>query len=83
EWAVKRDYHSQSGPAALAEFIHHRMQLLQTLDGLSTEDWGLHGRHAIFGPTTLRELACFSAAHDRAHIQQAFQILKTFTLPSS
>lgn len=48
------------------------IQWIQTLDG---EDWSRPARHSIFGPTTLLEMAHFTAQHDRLHLNQLCQTL--------
>jgi hypothetical protein len=39
-------------------------------------EWSRPARHAIFGPTTLQELAGFMAGHDRAHVQQVWKTIR-------
>ncbi len=72
-WASERKYCQQDGILALREFTAVRMNLLQLLSSLTPEQWQLPARHAIFGPTTLRELVSFMTTHDRSHIQQIRQ----------
>lgn len=74
-WAEERGYAAQDGPAALQKFISARLQTLGLLDGLQAEPLPRTARHAIFGPTTLQELAGFMAEHDRLHIRQIHQTL--------
>ncbi len=76
EWSETRAYCSEDGPRALQGFISSRIELIQKLESLSPEEWESPARHAIFGPTTLKELMSFIAQHDRTHIQQALQTLK-------
>jgi hypothetical protein len=73
-WAEERQYNRQDGPAALQAFLQTRAELMALLDGLSAEDWQRPARHAIFGPTDLRELTTFLAGHDRLHVRKAFSI---------
>lgn len=75
-WSAEREYCGEDGPAALRGFMESRAVLLDQLAQLSPEDWDRPARHAIFGPTTLRELLAFSAAHDRSHIAQALATLR-------
>ncbi len=70
-WAAERDYRSQDGPAAFDAFIAARKQTLALLASLSDEDWQRPAQHAMLGPTTLQELASFSARHDQMHVRQA------------
>ncbi len=70
-WAKERDYYHQDGRKALKEFISARDSLIRELETLTGADWERQVRHAIFGPTTLRELVSFTTTHDRTHIQQA------------
>lgn len=73
-WSQQRNYISQDGPQALQDFLQGRRRLLDLLEGDSVP-WSRRARHAIFGPTTLRELADFMAQHDRTHIRQIWQLL--------
>lgn len=74
-WAVQRDYQNQDGPTALSDFINTRCQTLELLDRLEPEQWELPCRHAIFGPTHLKEIVQFSAAHERLHGRQVYETL--------
>jgi hypothetical protein len=78
-WADSRQYARQDGQRALWDFVDHRLSLLSLLDGLSPRSWERPARHAIFGPTYLRELAGIAASHDRLHTQQIHQLLTSFT----
>jgi FMN phosphatase YigB (HAD superfamily) len=71
-WAVERNYQDQDGHAALQHFLAARTQLITKLAELPDPDWRRPARHAIFGPTNLKELVNFIATHDRSHIQQCF-----------
>ena len=75
-WAAERNYAKQDGAQALSEFLAVRMETLALLDELSTTDWQLPARHAIFGPTDLNELASFMARHDRLHILQVYETIE-------
>lgn len=75
-WANERNYREQDGPDALQGFLEARTQLISQLEHLPEEDWQRPARHAIFGPTTLRELVGFIATHDRSHIQQCFDAIR-------
>jgi uncharacterized damage-inducible protein DinB len=82
-WANEREYLHQDGPAALQEFIAARMRLVQILETLSEADWQREARHAIFGPTTLRELVSFIVTHDRSHIQQGISAARILGVGAS
>jgi FMN phosphatase YigB (HAD superfamily) len=69
-WAAERDYRSQSGPAAMAAYADARMATIALLDSMTPDQWQRPARHAVFGPTSLRELVSFTNEHDRLHIQQ-------------
>lgn len=56
-------------------FAEARQQTMKWLLALKTEDWQRPARHSIFGPTTLLEMAHFTAQHDRLHINQLCQTL--------
>jgi FMN phosphatase YigB (HAD superfamily) len=74
-WADERQYCLQDGLQALADFTHARIDLLQLLENLPPEGWERRARHAIFGPTHLRELLNIIAGHDILHVQQVYQVL--------
>ena len=74
-WAVERDYKSQDIAGALQDFTSTRMQIVDSLRGL-TDEWGRKARHAIFGPTDLRELVKFMIEHDRLHIRQIYSTIE-------
>ncbi len=73
-WAAERQYTKQDGPRALVDFLAARKETLELLSGLQAE-WSRRTRHAIFGPTTLKELVGFMADHDRLHVQQSWKTL--------
>ena len=73
-WVKERHCAEQDGPQALSDFISARKEVLGLLAGLDGE-WSRPARHAIFGPSTLRELVGFIVGHDRAHIQQVWKSL--------
>lgn len=73
QWAVERQYYCQNGHQALRDFIGTRLELLYILDNLKPEDWLRSARHAIFGPTHIKELVNIIASHDRLHIRQAME----------
>ena len=74
-WVEERDCIEQDGHQALVDFIAVRKETLALLDGLQAE-WSRTARHAIFGPTTLLELAGFVANHDRMHVQQIWKTIQ-------
>jgi HAD superfamily hydrolase (TIGR01549 family) len=69
-WAEEREYICQDGRLALEAFTRNRLQMLELLDSLSQDDWQRRARHAIFGPTQLKELVSINAGHDRLHVRQ-------------
>jgi FMN phosphatase YigB (HAD superfamily) len=73
-WVSERQYARQDGRQALREFTSARKQALSLLDPLKDE-WLRPARHAIFGPTTLKEQTGILAGHDRAHIQQVWKTI--------
>lgn len=75
-WATERQYKSQDGKAALKEFTTYRLEILSILEQLSAGDWDRPARHAIFGPTQLRELVSIEAGHDRLHLRQVTNTLQ-------
>lgn len=76
-WAEERTYIKQDGSKALSQFITQRINLLEKLDALQTEDWQRTVRHAIFGPTPLVELVGIMAGHDRLHLRQVQEIINS------
>jgi FMN phosphatase YigB (HAD superfamily) len=74
-WVKDRGSAKEDRKQALAEFMSARKQTLGLLEGLHAE-WSRPARHAIFGPTTLQELAGFMAGHDRAHVQQVWKTIR-------
>jgi hypothetical protein len=73
-WVKERKCAEQDGRQALVEFTAARKEVLALLEGL-TDEWSRPARHAIFGPTSLQELAGFAATHDRNHVQQVWKTL--------
>jgi HAD superfamily hydrolase (TIGR01662 family) len=56
-------------------FTKERENTLRFLRELAPDDWNRPGRHSIFGPTTLLEMAHFTAQHDRLHLNQLCQTM--------
>jgi FMN phosphatase YigB (HAD superfamily) len=75
-WAIERDYHAQSGPAALAEFAAARKEAVRFLRAQPNETWQRTARHAIFGPTLLAEIVSWVLDHDGIHLDQIRQTKK-------
>jgi FMN phosphatase YigB (HAD superfamily) len=57
------------------EFAAERQRTVDFLAALPAETWDRPARHSIFGPTTLLEMANFTATHDRLHLQQICQTI--------
>jgi FMN phosphatase YigB (HAD superfamily) len=74
-WADTRQYCLQDGLLALGDFTRARLELLHLLENLPLEGWNLQARHAIFGPTNLRELVNIIAGHDILHVQQVYKAI--------
>lgn len=74
-WAEVRQYCIQDGIQALSDFTQARIHVLNLLEDLSPDSWDRPARHAIFGPTTLRELVNIIAGHDILHVQQVYKAL--------
>ncbi len=79
-WTEERGYRLEDGPSALRGFLAARKRLIDNLEGLEAMDWERVARHAIFGPTKLREMIGFTATHDRNHIQQIFETARTLRI---
>ncbi len=69
-WAIERDYQSQSGPAALQDFIAARKEAAAYLRLQPNSIWSRTARHAIFGPTQLVEIVGWILDHDLIHLNQ-------------
>lgn len=80
KWAQERLYYCQNGPEALRDFTTSRVELLNLLDSLEEADWERPANHAIFGPTSLKEIVSIIVGHDQLHIQQAFQFMGDLTI---
>jgi len=81
-WAEERNYIQQDGVQALHDFIDARSQVLDRLRSFQEVDWERPTRHAIFGPTPVRELIGFIATHDRTHVHQVHQTIRTVRVSS-
>lgn len=77
-WAESRRYRLQNGKQAFMDFIGIRRQIVKRLESLTLEDWDRPVRHAIFGPTKLRELVRIHASHDQMHHKQIRQLAAQF-----
>ena len=77
-WAKERNYLKEDGRVALRDFSSARVETLTKLNGMDVDVWKQKARHAIFGPTYFQEVIDFMAEHDRMHVKQAWDILRTF-----
>lgn len=75
-WSETRSYCSENGLAALQGYNQARIEIIEKLSTLDENQWESTARHAIFGPTTLKELVTFITQHDKTHIQQAIQTIR-------
>lgn len=75
-WAAERGYNTQDAHQALSDFARNRFQLVNFLEGLTEQEWKRKARHAIFGPTTLREMVGFMLTHDITHVQQFYKTME-------
>lgn len=75
EWAEPRAYRLQDGPQAAADFCAARMETVALLRGLDEAGWERQGRHAFFGPTSIRELVNLVVKHDEVHRAQIAALL--------
>lgn len=78
-WAEARRYREQDGSQALRQFIAVRTHIINRLEELDTTGWQRPARHAIFGPTHLRELVSIIASHDRLHLQQIYRLIQALS----
>jgi len=75
-WVDQRGYNQENGLVAFQEWLETRQHLTQSLELLQSVDWQRPARHAVFGPTDLRELVSFIVTHDRVHLRQVFKALQ-------
>jgi hypothetical protein len=66
----ERHQSEEAGEALVQAFADERTQTLAFLSNLNNDVWQRPARHALFGPTTLIEMAQFAARHDRLHLSQ-------------
>jgi hypothetical protein len=66
---------SGDGLAVAHCFLEERLKTIEFVEGLTREAWQRPARHSIFGPTTLLEMAYFTAQHDRLHLRQLCQTI--------
>jgi FMN phosphatase YigB (HAD superfamily) len=69
-WAAERAYASQPPLPALQAFVDARKETISRLEAIDSGEWLRPARHALFGPTTLREIAAIIADHDLRHLTQ-------------
>lgn len=63
------------GLKVVQRFADTRMETIRWLETLQPDEWLRKARHSVFGPTSLLEMAHFTAQHDRLHINQLCQTL--------
>lgn len=68
-----QDLSAADGVELVHQFAAEREKTIQLLAALPQEAWTRPARHSIFGPTSLLEMAAFTARHDRLHIDQFWQ----------
>lgn len=56
-------------------FLEERLKTVEFVEGLTPEDWQRPAHHSVFGPTTMLEMAYFTAQHDRLHLRQLCQTI--------
>lgn len=56
-------------------FLEERTITVNFVDSLRAAEWFRPARHSVFGPTTLLEMAYFTAQHDRLHLRQLCQTI--------
>lgn len=76
-WADERDYICQDGKAAFRDYLDCRIETLTILDQLNEEDWLRPIRHAIFGPTDLKEIVHIMASHEKLHDRQIHEVFNS------
>jgi hypothetical protein len=63
------------GVVVAQTFLAEREQTLALIRQIAPSEWERPARHSIFGPTTLLEMAHFTAQHDRLHLKQLCRTL--------
>lgn len=71
----RTDLADVDGDQAVQQFAEERLHTIECLTALTDEQWIRPARHSVFGPTSLLEMAAFTARHDRLHINQLCQTL--------
>jgi FMN phosphatase YigB (HAD superfamily) len=61
---------ADDGMVVAREFAAQRRFTINVLRQLTDDDWMRPARHSVFGPTSLLEMAHFTAQHDRLHLNQ-------------
>lgn len=65
----------EDGFNAALRWAERRQETINWLKTLNPTDWQRPANHSIFGPTTMIEMAHFTAQHDRLHLNQLCQTL--------
>lgn len=65
----------QDGLEVVGRFVAERQKTLDLIASIPDTSWMRPARHSIFGPTTLLEMAHFTAQHDRLHLNQLCQTI--------
>jgi hypothetical protein len=65
----------QDGMEVVERFVTERQKMLGLIASIPEAAWIRPARHSIFGPTTLLEMAHFTAQHDRLHLNQLCQTI--------
>lgn len=66
---------ASDGPTVTHCFLVERLKSIEFVEALKPEDWHRPARHSVFGPTTMLEMAYFTAQHDRLHLRQLCQTI--------
>lgn len=65
----------QDGMEVVERLVDERQKTLDLIASVPEPSWTRPARHSIFGPTTLLEMAHFTAQHDRLHLNQLCQTI--------
>lgn len=74
-WADQRNYQSQNGKLALAQFIDARLAVLNHFPQLPIEIWQKKADHTSFGEITFQKLLEMIADHDIEHMQDIIPLI--------
>ena len=70
EWAKEESERPASSMEIFNTYLGSRRKTLETLRGISLEDWWREGRHEEFGTISIKQQASYFATHELTHLPQ-------------